>query len=156
MGHLIEIYKSVSSQLVAYGLGRSQSKVTISTAIALVTFYMIYRSTQPPARLRHIPHVSFFTYLGAFVRGKSLNYVAKNIIMPVAMKSENGVYIVREYQWIDSWRASLLLYGLCNFIYVRWLTVWCIATFFVAFWPKWLVHAHYTTRGGQNVLAQDR
>ncbi|CDH56612.1 cytochrome p450 [Lichtheimia corymbifera JMRC:FSU:9682] len=93
MGHLIEIFKSVSSQLVAYGLGRSQSKVTISTAIALVTFYMIYRSTQPPARLRHIPHVSFFTYLGAFVRGKSLNYVAKNIIMPVAMKSENGVYI---------------------------------------------------------------
>ncbi|KAJ8659176.1 hypothetical protein O0I10_005215 [Lichtheimia ornata] len=93
MEHLVEIYKSLSSQLVTYALGRSQSKMTISTAIALVTFYMIYRSTQPPARLRHIPHVNFFTYIGAFISGKSLSYVAKNVILPVAMKSENGVYI---------------------------------------------------------------
>lgn len=112
MEHLVEIYKSLSSQLVTYALGRSQSKMTISTAIALVTFYMIYRSTQPPARLRHIPHVNFFTYIGAFISGKSLSYVAKNVILPVAMKSENGVYIV--CPCTDPWLASLLLYGLCS------------------------------------------
>ncbi|CDS08805.1 hypothetical protein LRAMOSA10166 [Lichtheimia ramosa] len=92
MGHLLDAYSSISGRLVTYGLGRYRPKTTISTAIALVTLYMVYKSLQPPARLKHIPHIHIFTYLGAFLSGKSLNYVARNVVMPTAMKAENGLY----------------------------------------------------------------
>lgn len=101
MGHLFDAYSSISSRLVTYGLGRYRPKTTISTAIALVTLYMVYKSLQPPARLKHIPHIHIFTYLGAFLSGKSLNYVARNVVMPTAMKAENGLYAVCRCSWHD-------------------------------------------------------
>lgn len=97
MDRLQDIYSTVSQHVVAHAsaVTSRQRKISISAAVALVAFYTVYRVVTPPAKLRHIPSMGFFSYLNAFLRGKQLHDISKNVVLPHAVNVDNGVYLVR-------------------------------------------------------------
>ena len=69
-------------------------KFSISTSIiALLGVYIGYdKITRPPKKLRHIPNVPFLNYLRGFLSNATINEVATDITLPVALKSDEGIY----------------------------------------------------------------
>lgn len=97
MDRLQDIYSTVSQHVVAHApaMNSRQQKISISAAVALVAFYTVYKVVTPPKKLRHIPSMGFFSYLNAFLRGKQLHEISKNVVLPHAVNVDNGVYLVR-------------------------------------------------------------
>ncbi|CDH59519.1 cytochrome p450 [Lichtheimia corymbifera JMRC:FSU:9682] len=95
MDRLQDIYSTVSQHVVAHAsaVTSRQRKISISAAVALVAFYTVYKVVTPPANLRHIPSMGFFSYLNAFLRGKQLHDISKNVVLPHAVNVDNGVYL---------------------------------------------------------------
>lgn len=70
-------------------------KASISAAAALVGLCFLYdRVFLPPRNVRHIPHVSFPTYVMAVMAGRQPKETARNITMPAASRSSHGLYLV--------------------------------------------------------------
>ena len=73
---------------------RKNKKLAISTAIALYFAYWIRKSTLPPKHLRHIPHVSYFTFVASLINGHSYISRAKSVHLPFLYKTNMGMYLV--------------------------------------------------------------
>lgn len=72
-----------------------RNRASITAAIALISSYAIFKSvTKVPRQLEHIPHLGFFDYLKAVLMGKSIDDIAHELTIPMAMQSKNGMYVV--------------------------------------------------------------
>ncbi|KAI9264403.1 cytochrome P450 [Phascolomyces articulosus] len=70
-----------------------EHKGAITLGAVLFGFYLGYEKvSRPPKKLRHIPNVPFLGYLKGFLKGVTINEVATEITLPVALKSEEGLY----------------------------------------------------------------
>ncbi|KAI7873547.1 cytochrome P450, partial [Lichtheimia hyalospora FSU 10163] len=92
MERLLNIYYNLSTQLVWKSPISLQQKISIATVVALVIFHMVHRVVTPPAGLKRLPYVGFFTYLNALLRGETVGDMSKNITLPVGMKAPSGIY----------------------------------------------------------------
>lgn len=73
-----------------------QHRTSITAAVALISSsYAIFRYiTKVPRQLKHFPHLGYFDYLKAVVTGKSMDDIALELTIPIAMRSKSGMYVV--------------------------------------------------------------
>ncbi|KAI8143292.1 cytochrome P-450 cyp509A1 [Fennellomyces sp. T-0311] len=73
-----------------------KNKVSISASIVLLgIYYLAYEKiAKPPRNLRHLPQVSFLSYIKAIIAKKPHDVIASEITLPVAQQSEQGLYTV--------------------------------------------------------------
>jgi len=76
-------------------LSRSQKIISISAAIvATLTYVLFKKTTTPPKRLKHIPHVGYIKMMMAFLTAKPLLEISKTCVDPVIASSSIGLYLV--------------------------------------------------------------
>ncbi|GAN02680.1 cytochrome P450 [Mucor ambiguus] len=89
---VLSAVKAVASK--SSNLSRSQKVVSISAAlVATLTYVLFKKTTTPPKRLQHIPHVGYVKMLVAFFTGKPLMDITKTCIDPVIANSSLGLYL---------------------------------------------------------------
>ncbi|KAI9495417.1 cytochrome P450 [Zychaea mexicana] len=70
------------------------NKWSIRLATLAMALYLVYdKVTKPPAKLRHIPHLPFYTFFTAHLQQKSTAEVAEEITLPAAVASPHGLYL---------------------------------------------------------------
>ncbi|KAG1114134.1 hypothetical protein G6F42_014272 [Rhizopus arrhizus] len=75
-------------------LSRSQKIISISAAIvATLTYVLFKKTTTPPKRLKHIPHVGYIKMMMAFLTAKPLLEISKTCVDPVIASSSIGLYL---------------------------------------------------------------
>lgn len=69
--------------------------ISLGTAILITFLYSKFQKiNRPPANLRHLPHVGFYTFLKyVFSNGVIDNYSNEQVI-PLLKKGSNGIYLV--------------------------------------------------------------
>ncbi|CDS03771.1 hypothetical protein LRAMOSA01172 [Lichtheimia ramosa] len=83
-----------------------RNRASITAAIALISSYAIFKSvTKVPRQLEHIPHLGFFDYLKAVLMGKSIDDIAHELTIPMAMQSKNGMYVRYDK---DGWSVHIV------------------------------------------------
>lgn len=71
--------------------------VTLSAAVVLTLLYTtIQKYNRPPKNLRHLPYVSFISFLQSVFSDALFENYSKEKCMPL-MKQSNGIYIVIIY-----------------------------------------------------------
>ncbi|ORZ15313.1 cytochrome P450 [Absidia repens] len=85
-------------------LTRLRGKRTIGISMAIAVLYVLHRKiTQPPARLRHLPHVGFYTFYKAILSNITEQRYSKEICLPLMEKSP-GAYVRPGF---DGWSIQL-------------------------------------------------
>ncbi|KAH8555197.1 cytochrome P450 [Umbelopsis sp. PMI_123] len=65
----------------------------IAGAVAAFIGYRLFKMSQIPKNLRHIPAVPYWTYMRSVLSSESADFRAQRIILPVLSKSPNGLYL---------------------------------------------------------------
>ena len=70
-------------------------KLSISASIILLGLYLgLNELSKPPKNLRHLPQASFWGYLKGVITSKTTDEVCRDITLPAAHKSEQGLFTV--------------------------------------------------------------
>ncbi|KAK4520166.1 Nitrogen permease regulator 3 [Mucor velutinosus] len=89
---VLSAVKAVTSK--ANNLSRTQKVISISAAlVATLTYVLFKKTTTPPKRLKHIPHVDYVKMMMALLTGKPMMDINKTCIDPVIAKSSIGLYL---------------------------------------------------------------
>lgn len=85
-----------------------QHRISITAAVALISTYAIFKSiTKVPRQLEHFPHLGFFDYLKAVVTRKSMDDIARELTIPIAMQSKSGLYVVSSpMHFMLTWQST--------------------------------------------------
>ncbi|CAO3593052.1 unnamed protein product [Absidia cylindrospora] len=85
-------------------LARLRGKRTIGITMAIAVIYVLHRKiTRPPANLRHLPHVGFYTFYKAILSNITDERFSKEICLPLMEKSP-GAYVRPGF---DGWSIQL-------------------------------------------------
>ncbi|CDS03773.1 hypothetical protein LRAMOSA01174 [Lichtheimia ramosa] len=87
-----------------------QHRISITAAVALISTYAIFKSiTKVPRQLEHFPHLGFFDYLKAVVTRKSMDDIAHELTIPIAMQSKSGLALTTEQRFDrDAWSVHIV------------------------------------------------
>ncbi|CAO3614209.1 unnamed protein product [Mucor fragilis] len=89
---IVSAVKDIVSK--SHNVSRVHKVISISAAVAATfTFVLFKRTTTPPKRLRHIPHVGYVKMMMAFLAGKPMMDISKTCIDPVIASSTLGLYL---------------------------------------------------------------
>lgn len=99
MDHITNTINTFVAPLLTSEQGKrlvQQHRTSITAAVALISSsYAIFRYiTKVPRQLKHFPHLGYFDYLKAVVTGKSMDDIALELTIPIAMRSKSGMYVV--------------------------------------------------------------
>jgi hypothetical protein len=76
-------------------LVKKNKTLSISAAILLLFAYRLNKKMTPPKALRHIPYLSYFTYVDSTIHNHSPIEKAKKYSLPLLnTKANNGLYMV--------------------------------------------------------------
>lgn len=110
MDHITNTINTFVAPLLTSEQGKrlvQQHRTSITAAVALISSsYAIFRYiTKVPRQLKHFPHLGYFDYLKAVVTGKSMDDIALELTIPIAMRSKSGMYVVSSplQQCIMTW-----------------------------------------------------
>ncbi|CDS03770.1 hypothetical protein LRAMOSA01171 [Lichtheimia ramosa] len=98
MDHITNTINTFVAPLLTSEQGKrlvQQHRTSITAAVALISSsYAIFRYiTKVPRQLKHFPHLGYFDYLKAVVTGKSMDDIALELTIPIAMRSKSGMYV---------------------------------------------------------------
>ncbi|KAI7858634.1 cytochrome P450 [Circinella umbellata] len=92
------LINSIKGQVWSFWLRTSNTstatkKISISVAVVLVSLYTAYwKLLGPPKEFGNIPQVGFFKYISNRFKSRPYDDVLKDIIYPVALKTNHGSY----------------------------------------------------------------
>lgn len=90
---IVSAVKDIVSK--SHNVSRVHKVISISAAVAATFAFVLFkRTTTPPKRLRHIPHVGYVKMMMAFLAGKPMMDISKTCIDPVIASSTLGLYLV--------------------------------------------------------------
>lgn len=65
----------------------------IAAAVVAFFSYQVYKMVRVPKHLRHIPAVSYWTFMKSALSGEGVDVRTRKIILPVLAKSPSGLYV---------------------------------------------------------------
>ncbi|KAI8361722.1 cytochrome P450 [Blakeslea trispora] len=75
-------------------LQKKAGVISVSTAVILAVLYTtLQKFNQPPKQLRHLPYVTYFTFLKYSFRDALFEHFSNEMTMPLIRKGSNGIYM---------------------------------------------------------------
>jgi hypothetical protein len=89
----IEYLSSLYANRIVPFVQRRSPLTLIASAVAAFISYQLYSMSRIPKKLRHIPAVSYWTYMRSALSSDSIDVRAQKIILPLLARSPNGIYL---------------------------------------------------------------